>query len=312
MSVTTPVARSDVLRTPDERFAGLPGYAFAPHYVDVRGLRVHYVDEGRSEARPVLLLHGEPSWSYLYRKMIPGLVAAGLRALAPDLVGFGRSDKLARREDYSYALQVDVVADLVRQLGLREAILFGQDWGGLVGLRVVAEAPERFAGVVVGNTALPAPEPGARPPLPFRIWRAFARWTPVFPAGRIVATGTVRGLAAAERAAYDAPFPSARYQAGARALPALVPTTADDQATPANRRAWEVLHRFEKPFVTAFGDRDPITRGFDAVFQRDVPGARGQPHVTIRGAGHFLQEDRPDELVAVLVALARRLDAAKP
>jgi haloalkane dehalogenase len=304
----TSVTRSDVLRTPDERFAGLPGYAFAPHYVDVRGLRIHYVDEGPREARPVLLLHGEPSWSYLYRKMIPGLVAAGLRAVAPDLVGFGRSDKLARREDYSYALQVDVVADLVRQLGLRDAILFGQDWGGLVGLRVVAEAPERFAGVVVGNTALPAPEPGARPPLAFRIWRTLARWTPVFPVGRIVATGTVRGLAPAERAAYDAPFPSARYQAGARAMPALVPTTADDPATPANRRAWEVLRRFEKPFVTAFSDRDPITRGFDAVFQRDVPGARGQPHVTIRGAGHFLQEDRPDELVAVLVALARHLD----
>lgn len=295
-----------MLRTPDARFASLPGFPYAPHYREVRGLRVHYVDEGPPGARPVLLLHGEPTWSYLYRKMIPGLTAAGLRAVAPDLVGFGRSDKLPRRADYSYALQVDVLAELVRQLDLRGALLFCQDWGGLVGLRVVAELPERFAGVVAGNTALPAPEPGARPPLAFRVWRAFARWTPVFPAGRIVAAGSATRLSAA----YDAPFPTRRHQAGARAMPGLVPITPGDPATPANRRAWEVLRRFERPFVTAFSDGDPITRGLGATFQRDVPGARGQPHVTIRGAGHFLQEDRAEELVRVIVALGERVDAA--
>jgi haloalkane dehalogenase len=301
----------EVLRTPEERFASLPGFPYAPRYQEIRGLRIHYVDEGPRDAAPVLLLHGEPTWSYLYRTMIPGITAAGYRAVAPDLVGFGRSDKLARREDYSYQLQVDVMAELVRRLDLREATLFCQDWGGLVGLRVVAEMPERFAAVVAANTGLPAPEQGQRPPLAFRIWRSFARWTPVFPAGRIVDTGSRTKLSPAVRAAYDAPFPTRRHQAGARAMPALVPTTPDDPAVPANRRAWEALRRFEKPFVTAFSDGDPITRGLEAAFQREIPGARGQPHTTIRGAGHFLQEDKGEELAALVVDLLRRLETGR-
>ena len=298
----------EIVRTPDERFENLPGFPYEPRYLEIQGLRIHYVDEGPRDALPVLLLHGEPTWSYLYRKMIPGITAAGYRAVAPDLVGFGRSDKLVRREDYSYQLQVDVMAELVRRLDLRRATLFGQDWGGLVGLRVVAGMPERFAAVVAANTGLPAPEAGARPPLPFRLWRFFSRWSPVFPVGRIVQAGSETDLPAEVRAAYDAPFPTRRHQAGARAMPSLVPITPDDPAVPANRRAWEVLRRFEKPFLTAFSDGDPITRGLEGAFQSEIPGARGQPHVTIRNAGHFLQEDKGEELAALLVDLLRRLE----
>lgn len=293
-----------ILRTPDERFRDLPDFPWEPRYVEIRGLRIHRVDEGSPEARPVLLLHGEPTWSYLYRKMIPPLRDAGLRAVAPDLVGFGRSDKYARREDYSYALQVEVMAELVERLDLRGAIFFGQDWGGLVGLRVVAAMPERFDAVVVANTGLPVPSGGGFAPLPFLLWRTFARWSPVLPVGRILDAGTRTKLSPAVRAAYEAPFPTRRHQAGARAMPGLVPTRADDPAVPANRRAWEVLERWEKPFVTAFSDGDPITRGLEARFREAVPGARGQPHTTIRGAGHFLQEDRGEQVAAVVAEVA--------
>ncbi len=308
----------EIVRTPDEQFADLPGFPFEPHYLEIRGLRIHYLDEGPADegpadegpadARPVLLLHGEPSWSFLYRTMIPVLTAAGYRVVAPDMVGFGRSDKYVRLDDYSFQLHVDLMAELVRRLDLRDAVFFGQDWGGLVGLRVVADDPDRFAAVVVGNTGLPAPEPGDSAPLPFRFWQLFARWSPVFPAGRIVQAATTSDLPPAVRAAYDAPFPTRRHQAGARIFPSLVPLTADDPAVPAMRAAWEVLERWEKPFVTAFSDGDPITRGLDASFRERVPGARGQPHVTIEGAGHFLQEDRGPELAEVIVGVARRLD----
>lgn len=298
----------EVVRTPDARFTGLPDFPFEPHYVEIRGLRIHYLDEGPADARPVLLLHGEPSWSFLYRKMIPVLTSSGYRAIAPDLVGFGRSGKYLRLDDYSYQMQVDVMAELVRRIDLRDAVFFGQDWGGLVGLRVVAEDPDRFAAVVVGNTALPAPSGDASAPLLFRAWQLFARWTPYFPTSGIVGTGTTTELSDAVRVAYDAPFPSRRHQAGARVMPSRVPTSPDDPAVPANRAAWQVFERWEKPFLTAFSDRDPITRGLEASFQERIPGARGQPHVTIEGAGHFLQEDCGEELAEVIVALLRRLD----
>lgn len=303
-----PDSRGEILRTPDERFRDLPGFPWEPRYLEIRGLRIHRVDEGPPEARPVLLLHGEPTWSYLYRTMIPPLRAAGLRTVAPDLVGFGRSDKYARREDYSYALQVEVMAELVERLDLRGAIFFGQDWGGLVGLRVVAAMPERFDAVVVANTGLPVPSSGGGfAAIPFLLWRTFARWSPVLPVGRILEAGTRTRLGPAVRAAYEAPFPTRRHQAGARAMPGLVPIRADDPAVAANRRAWEVLERWEKPFVTAFSDGDPITRGLEARFRERVPGARGQPHTTIRGAGHFLQEDRGEEVAAVVAEVAGRL-----
>lgn len=293
----------NVLRTPDERFADLPGYPFAPHYVDIGGLRMHYVDEGPRDGEPVLLLHGEPSWSYLYRKMIPILVDAGLRPVAPDLFGFGRSDKPASRDDYSYQFHVDSIWGLVEALGLREITLVGQDWGGLIGLRVAAEHPERFSRFVAANTFLPT---GDQPPgEAFLRWQRFSQEAPELPVGRIVNGGCVSELPPEVMAAYDAPFPDERYKAGARAFPLLVPTRPDDPASEPNRRAWQVLERWEKPFLTAFSDSDPITRGGDAIFQQRVPGARGQPHTTITGAGHFLQEDKGEELARVIVEFVR-------
>ncbi|HXA30050.1 MAG TPA: haloalkane dehalogenase [Candidatus Angelobacter sp.] len=289
----------DVLRTPDDRFANLPGYPFEPHYVDVDGLRIHHLDEGRRGGEPVLMLHGEPSWSYLYRKLVPVLTAAGLRAVAPDLVGFGRSDKPAQREDYTYARHVAWMRGTVEALDLRGVTLVCQDWGGLIGLRLVAEMPDRFARVVAANTFLPT---GDRDPGDaFRAWQSYSQTTPDFHAGGIVRGGCVEELPAEVIAAYDAPFPDDTYKAGARQFPMLVPTRPDDPAAAANRRAWEVLARWEKPFLTAFGDSDPITRGADAVLQKLIPGAAGQPHTTLQRAGHFLQEDRGEELGQVVV-----------
>ncbi|NRA10230.1 MAG: haloalkane dehalogenase [Myxococcales bacterium] len=299
----------EILRSPDARFEGLPDFPWAPQYVEIQGLRIHRIDEGPREARPILLLHGEPTWCFLYRKMIPALLDAGHRVIAPDLVGFGRSDKPARLDAYSYQWQVEVIAELVRGLGLRGAILFGQDWGGLVGLRVVAEDPDRFAAVVASNTGLPAPGPGDRPPLAFRAWQTFARYSPVFSASRIVDFGSVTRLSRAERRAYDAPFPTRAHQAGARAMPSHVPISPADPQVPANRKAWDVLHAWDKPFLTAFGDRDPITRGLGRRFQEEIPGARGEPHTLLKGGGHFIQEDKGPELAQMICALAARLPA---
>ena len=288
----------DVLRTPDERFDNLPGYSFEPHYVDVDGLRMHYVDEGPSDAAPVLLLHGEPSWSYLYRKMIPVIVEAGNRAIAPDLIGFGRSDKLANREDYSYQAYVDWTASFVEQLDLREITLVAQDWGGLIGLRIATEHSDRFARIVAANTMLPT---GDQPPgEAFLRWQKFSQTAPEFDVGRILQGATVTTLPDDVVAAYDAPFPDDTYKAAARQFPVLVPTSPDDPAAAANRRAWEVLEQWEKPFLTAFSDSDPIMRGGDRIFQSRVPGTKGQPHTTITGAGHFLQEDKGEELARVV------------
>ncbi len=290
----------DVLRTPDERFENLPGYPFVPHYAEVEGLRIHYVDEGPREAAPLLLLHGEPSWSYLYRKMIPILVAAGHRVVAPDLVGFGRSDKPASREDYTYQRHVDWMAGLLTALDLRDVTLVGQDWGGLIGLRLAAEHEGRFARIVASNTFLPT---GDIPPGRFFLrWQRYSQEVPVFHAGGIVKGACKTELAPEVIAAYDAPFPDDRYLAGARQFPALVPTTPDDPASEPNRRAWEVLKRWRKPFLCAFSDGDPITRGGDRYFQAAVPGTQGQPHTTITDAGHFLQEDKGEELAQVIVA----------
>ena len=294
----------EILRTPDERFAGLPGWPFAPRYAEVDGLRIHYVDEGPPDAPPVLMLHGEPSWSYLYRKMIPRLAGAGFRAVAPDLVGFGRSDKPADVEEHSYARHVDWMTEWLEAVDLRGVTLVCQDWGALIGLRVAAESPDRFARVVVANGALPTGE--GRIPLAFRAWQAFARWSPYFPIGRIVQAGSRTKLPRDVVAAYDASFPEAKYKAGARAFPPLVPTSPDDPAVPDNLRAWEVLDGWRKPFLTAFSDGDPITRGLDRPFRARVPGAARQPHATLRGAGHFLQEDRGEELARVVIDFIRR------
>jgi haloalkane dehalogenase len=294
----------DIVRTPDERFADLPGYAFAPHYIEIDGLRVHYVDEGPRDAAPVLMLHGEPSWSYLYRKMIPLFAAAGQRAVAPDLVGFGRSDKPVRRADYTYERHVDWMRRVIERLDLRRITLVCQDWGGLIGLRLAAEHPDRFARVVAANTFLPTGDLPAGPA--FLAWQKFSQETPEFPVGTIVGGGCVTHLDPTVVAAYDAPFPDERSKAGARQFPLLVPTTPDDPAAAANRAAWEVLRRWTRPFLTAFSDMDPITGGADVLLQQAIPGAQGQPHTTITGAGHFLQEDKGEELARVVVDFIRR------
>ena len=294
----------DVLRTPDERFADLPGYPFEPHYAtidDLDGgeLRAHFLDEGDPTAPPVLLMHGEPSWSYLYRHMIPPLVAAGHRVVAPDLVGFGRSDKPTDPDDYSYARHVRWMEHLlVEQLDLRDATFFGQDWGGLVGLRIVAAHPDRFARVVVGNTGLPTGHGKASEA--FLAWQQFAATAERFPVGGIINGGCATDLGPDVIAGYDAPFPDDSYKAGARTFPSLVPTSPDDPAAPDNQAAWEVLSTFEKPWLCAFSDADPITKGGESAFLGKVPGTAGQPHVTIEGGGHFLQEDRGPELAKVI------------
>jgi haloalkane dehalogenase len=292
-----------VLRTPDEQFESLPGYGFEPHYVDVPDgdggrLRLHYVDEGPTDGAPILLLHGEPSWSYLYRTMIPVMTASGMRALAPDLVGFGRSDKPAQREDYTYQRHVDWMRSLLDALDVGPLTLVAQDWGGLIGLRLVAERPDRFARVVAANTFLPT---GDRDPGDaFRAWQRFSQETPSFDVGRIVSGGCTTDLSPEVVAAYDAPFPDDSYKAGARQFPLLVPTSPDDPASAANRDAWDELRTWTKPFLTAFSDRDPITAGADKALQAEIPGCQGQPHTTIEGAGHFLQEDHGEQLAGVV------------
>jgi len=291
-------------RTPDACFAKLPGYPFAPNYLEVDDLeggrlRMHYLDEGPREGTVVLLLHGEPSWSYLYRKMIPILVAAGCRAIAPDLIGFGRSDKPTERSDYTYARHVAWTASFIEQLHLQNITLVCQDWGSLIGLRVAAEHDARFARIVLANGGLPTGDKEMPPA--FLAWQKFSQETPVFKVGNIVAGACVSKLAPEVIAAYDAPFPDESYKAGARQFPLLVPCSPKDPAAPANRSAWSALQRWHKPFLTAFSDQDPVMRGFDVVVQAHIPGAKGQAHVTIRDAGHFLQEDKGEELAGVVL-----------
>lgn len=285
-----------VYRTPDERFAGLPDWPYAPKYVEIEdGLRVHYIDEGPADGRPVLMLHGEPTWSYLYRHMIGPAAAAGLRVVAPDLIGFGRSDKPLDRGDYSYAAQVGWMRQWIEAVDLRDMILACQDWGSLIGLRLVAEMPQRFAGVALSNGGLPEGQPAPRA---FAIWRAFSRYSPVFPIGKIVKAGAKRELSAAEIAAYDAPFPTRASKVAARVYPSFVPL-GDNVAVPDQKRAWTALEAFDKPFLCCFSDGDPITRGGDALFVGRVPGTRDMPHRTLSG-GHFIQEDDPAGFVAAI------------
>ena len=310
-----------VYRTPDHFFANLQGYPFAPNYLMVDGLRLHYLDEGPRNGQIVLLLHGEPSWSYLYRHMIPVLVAAGHRVIAPDLIGFGRSDKPAKLSDHSYQGHVDQIRQMVEQLDLQGITLFIQDWGGLIGLRVLAEQPDRFARMMIANTGLPSAE-GIKgwlgyPLFRLALWRTgavtwdelqaktnFMRWAAYsqtveeMPVGQIVAGDLIQrgAVDAAVLKAYDAPFPDARYKAGPRAMPVLVPSELRKNAA-----AWKILEQWEKPVMTAFSDGDPITRGGDIEFQRRLPGAKNVSHVTIHGAGHFLQETHGPELAELML-----------
>lgn len=288
-----------ILRTPDIRFENLPGYDFEANFVEVDGLRMHYVDEGPRDGAVVLLLHGEPSWSYLYRHMIPPLRDAGFRVIAPDLVGFGKSDKLASKDAYSYAGHVEWMRCFLEQLDLSDINLFCQDWGSLIGLRVAAENDARFARIALGNGGLPTGDDAM--PKAFKAWQNFARYSPWFPIGKLIQKATITVLPDAVVAAYDAPFPSAKYKAAARAFPLLVPTTPNDPASEANRAAWARLKRWKKPFLTTFSNRDPITRGGEKLWQELVPGAQGCDHVRIMNAGHFLQEDKGPEIAAALI-----------
>ncbi|WP_424671131.1 haloalkane dehalogenase [Candidatus Binatus sp.] len=291
-----------MLRTPDARFANLPDFAFTAHYCEVTdpdgtALRIHYLDEGPPTAGPVLLMHGEPSWSFLYRRIIKSLAARGHRVVAPDLPGFGRSDKPADQSDYTFERHVRWMSDWLAATRLSGITLFCQDWGGLIGLRLVAAFPERFARVVVANTGLPTGEGFSEG---FQRWLEFSQSAPVLPIGQIVSMGCRRSLSEAEQAAYDAPFPDESFKAGARRFPALVPITPQHGSVAENQAAWKVLERFTKPFLTAFSDSDPITKGGERIFHQRVAGTSRQKHVTITDAGHFLQEDKPDEIADLI------------
>jgi haloalkane dehalogenase len=291
-----------VLRTPDEAFVSITDYPFAPNYVVVETdgdapVRIHYVDEGSGP--PVVLMHGEPSWSYLYRNVIPILVDAGYRVLAPDLVGFGKSDKPSETSDYTYARHVAWMQAWLNAVDVSDITLFVQDWGGLIGLRMVAADPDRFSAVVTANTALPTGD--QQMPEAFLQWREFSLSSPTFDVGRVIDGGTATELGPEVAAGYEAPFPDDTFKAGARIFPALVPAEPDDPEAGAQRLAWQVLMQWHKPWLTAFSDLDAITRGGDVVFQKLIPGAEGMPHRTIEGGGHFLQEDRPEEVAQSVI-----------
>lgn len=292
-----------IIRTDDARFAGLPDFPFAPHYHQVTPeLRLHYLDEGPRDAPVVLMMHGEPTWCYLYRHMIPPVVAAGLRVVAPDLIGFGKSDKLTDTSAYSYARQVNWLRHWIDSLDLQDVTLVCQDWGSLIGLRLLTAMPDRFSAAVLSNGGLPE---GGGAPRAFRIWRAFSKWSPFFPISRIVQAGTKRRFSDAERAAYDAPFPDRRYKAAARIFPSFVPVDDDNPAIPDQKSAWAVLDQWHKPFLCCFSDGDPITRGGDRLFVGRVPGTDGQHHTTLKG-GHFIQEDDPEGFVAQILKITGR------
>jgi haloalkane dehalogenase len=298
------------VRTPDDRFDEVPDFPYPPSYCEVPddeggALRIAWVQDGPESADPILMLHGEPSWSYLYRKMIPILVAAGHRVICPDLVGFGRSDKPTRREDHSYARHVEWMRAVAFDvLDLRNVTLVGQDWGGLIGLRLAAEHPERFARLVVANTGLP----NGDQPMADIWWRFREAITsaPTLHIGSFVQGGCRNQMSDAVRAGYDAPFPADQHCAGPRAMPGLVPTSPEDPAAAANKAAWTKLSVSPTPMLVAFSDSDPITGPMATVFAREMRGAQGVEHPVIRGAGHFLQEDAGEELAGHIVEFLRR------
>lgn len=329
----------DFVRTPDERFENLKDYPFPPNYTDVDDgeggrLRMHYLDEGPSDGEVILCMHGQPSWSYLYRNMIPILTKAGYRCIAPDLVGFGKSDKPTSVDDYTYARHVEWVRQLITNIGLRDITLIGQDWGGLIGLRVATENPDLFARIVVANTGLPtgAPIPkemeeevyrkfdetpglppremmmkmaGATDGFGFFYWVKYCAEYPGFDVTDVIQPGDGSSFPEDIQAGYGAPFPDDSYMAGARKFPTLVPILPNNEAIPANKAAWEVLHRWEKPFITSNSNNDLVTAGSDKKFQDEVPGAKSQKHATINGGGHFLQDARAAELSEVVIGFIK-------
>ena len=289
----------ELLRTPDERFENLPDFAYEPHYVEVDGIRIHYVDEGPKDAEVILLMHGEPSWSFLYRHMIPILLNAGFRTVAPDLVGFGRSDKPTKQTDHTYAKHVEWMNQWLKLVDLKRITLFCQNWGSLIGLRMAIENQDRFSRIVLSNGGLPTGE--QKLPEAFMTWREFSRTTDKFSIKRIIQGATTTKLSKDITRGYEAPFPDDTYKAGPRIMPSLVPINKDDPEHEANKKAFEQFLRWKEPFLTAFSDSDPVTRGGDKVWQDFCPGAKGQNHTIIKNAGHFLQEDKGPELAEVII-----------
>lgn len=286
-----------IIRTPEDRFENLEDYDFQSNYMDVEeGLRLHYLNEGKGNEPTVLLLHGEPSWSYLYRKMIPGL-SDRFRVIAPDLIGFGKSDKLVRKQDYSYQKHIDWISTFIEKLNLQNIILFCQDWGGLIGLRLITEMENRFNMVIASNTTLPT----GQIPMPesFLQWRAYSQHSPEFNIGKVIDMGTVQPLSEQVYQAYNAPFPTEDHKAGARIFPTLVPIDQNDPESIKNMKAWDKLKSWKKPFLTVFGDEDLIMLGAEKTLQKIVPGAKGQDH-RILHAGHFIQEEKGEQLAELI------------
>ncbi len=288
----------EIIRTPEDRFDNLQDYPFSPNYLMIEdNMRMHYLDEGNKGNPIVLLLHGEPSWSYLYRKMIP-LLSNEFRVIAPDLIGFGKSDKPINRDDYSYQSHLNWLTRLIEELDLQNILLFCQDWGGLLGLRLITSLQERFSMLVASNTTLPT----GNIPMPdvFMQWRAFSQNSPKFNIGKVIDNGTVAALSQEVIDAYNAPFPSEEYKAGARIFPALVPIKEDDPEAIKNKGAWKALREWKKPFLTVFGEQDHIMKGADKLFQKLVPGTANQEHTTLN-AGHFIQEEKGEELAELIM-----------
>jgi haloalkane dehalogenase len=296
-----------ILRSEDHRFSHLKNFNFQPNYMDIIDselgtMRIHFLDEGKRENLSVILLHGEPTWSYLYRKMIPILINSGLRVIAPDLIGFGKSDKPAERKNYSYKSHINWLRQFLIKLNVHGAVLFAQDWGGLLGLRILVEAPQTFDKVMIGNTGLPTGKEDLGKD--FYSWRQYSQVSESFKIGNIVDRGTVRGLTQFEIDAYDAPFPDERYKSGARQFPVLVPDSINDPEYESQKNAWEKLKKLNKPFLTCFSDHDPIMKGLEKIFIELVPGAKNQDHFITKKAGHFFQEDASEYLAKRLTSFS--------